>query len=292
MPKKATVIISFYNNLKALKLILSALNQQTIADFEVIIADDGSRTEVVEELSSLLKKYNYPIKHEWHTDKGFRKNRILNKAILAAESEYLIFIDGDCIPHPSFVEDHLFFSQPNRIVAGRRVLMSERMSNKVNETFIEHRKLSSFKFYWGLIIDSLIKKSRHVESAIYIPITAINKRFGNYKRGVKGCNFSVHKHGLLNINGFDMRYELPCVGEDTDIEYRLKLLGYEVFLPKFRLVQYHLFHKPLSRIRLKENNNIFSETIKNRTIKAPLGIGQIPKKDFPSHDETKNKSNF
>jgi glycosyltransferase involved in cell wall biosynthesis len=277
MPNKATVIISFYNNLKALRLILSALNQQTFSDFEVVIADDGSKQEITNEVVSLMGNYNYLIKHEWHEDKGFRKNRILNKAILASETEYIIFIDGDCIPHKSFVEDHLFFSQQNRIVAGRRVLMSEQLSARVDEKFIEKGKLFSFKFILAMLFDSLKKQSRHVESALYIPITSINKQFGNYNRGVKGCNFSVHKQGLVAINGFDMQYELPCVGEDTDIEYRLKLLNYEVFLPKFRLVQYHLFHKPLSRIRISINNNIFSETIKNKIIIAKLGINQLLK---------------
>ncbi|MCA1745451.1 MAG: glycosyltransferase [Bacteroidales bacterium] len=277
MSIKATVIISFYNNINALSLILSALNKQSISQFEAIIADDGSKPQITQEVTSMLDKYNYPIKHVWHEDKGFRKNRILNKAILASESAYIIFVDGDCIPHKSFVEDHLFFSQENRIVAGRRVLMSERLSARVNEPFIEKGKLFSFKFHLALLFDSLRKKSRHVESAIYIPITSINKKFGNRKRGVKGCNFSVHKKGLLEINGFDMRYELPCVGEDTDIEYRLKLLGYDVFLPKFRLVQYHLYHKPLSRIRVKENDLIFSDTIKNKTIKANSGLNQLSK---------------
>jgi glycosyltransferase involved in cell wall biosynthesis len=275
MSIKATVIISFYNNINALSLILSALNKQSINQFEAIIANDGSKPQITQEVASMLDKYNYPIKHVWHEDKGFRKNRILNKAILASESAYIIFVDGDCIPHKSFVEDHLFFSQENRIVAGRRVLMSERLSARVNEPFIEKGKLFSFKFYLALLFDSLRKKSRHVESAIYIPITSINKKFGNRKRGVKGCNFSAHKQGLLDINGFDMRYELPCVGEDTDIEYRLKLLGYDVFLPKFRLVQYHLYHKKLSRGGEKENNKIFFDTMKNGTMKAIYGIYAI-----------------
>jgi len=72
-----------------------------------------------------------------------------------------------------------------------------------------------------------------------------------------------------------MRYKLPCVGEDTDIEYRLKLLNYEVFLPKFRLIQYHLYHMLQSRDGVETNKVILLETIKYKRIKAALGINQL-----------------
>ncbi|HCX98961.1 MAG TPA: hypothetical protein DG754_02365 [Bacteroidales bacterium] len=273
---RASVVVSFFNNLSALKLILSALNLQSIKDFEVVIADDGSKPEIVKDISKLLSRYSFSIKHVWHEDKGFRKNEILNKAILVSNTEYIIFMDGDCIPHISFVADHLKFAKKKRIVAGRRVMMSERLSAKVSEDFIRNKKLFSLRFFVELLLDSFIKKSRYVESALFIPISFINKLFGNYKRGVKGCNFSLYKSGLLAVNGFDMRYKLPCVGEDTDIEYRLKLLNYEVFLPKFRLIQYHLYHKLQSRDGVETNKVILAETIKNKKIKAALGINQLP----------------
>ncbi|MDD2197403.1 MAG: glycosyltransferase [Bacteroidales bacterium] len=272
---RASVVVSFYNNLPALKLILTALNLQSIKDFEVVIADDGSKPEVVKDISKLLSRYSFSIKHVWHEDKGFRKNEVLNKAILASDTEYIIFMDGDCIPHISFVADHLKFAKLKRVVAGRRVMMSEKLSAKVNEDFVRKKKLFSFKFFVELLIDSFIKKSRHVESAFFIRLPFINKMFGNYKRGVKGCNFSLHKSGLLAVNGFDMRYKLPCVGEDTDIEYRLKLLNYEVFLPKFRLIQYHLYHMLQSRDGVETNKVILLETIKHKRIKATLGINQL-----------------
>ncbi|MCJ7978055.1 glycosyltransferase [Aeromonas veronii] len=91
---KASVIIAFYNNLKALKIILSALNNQFEDNFEVIIADDGSREDVVSEIKAIQTGFSYHIKHVWHEDKGFRKNKILNQAVLLASNEYMIFIDG------------------------------------------------------------------------------------------------------------------------------------------------------------------------------------------------------
>ncbi len=82
MSTKASVIISFYNNIRALQLILTALEQQDCSDFEVIIADDGSKPEIVEQINAWKNNFSYPLKHIWHEDKGIRKNRILNKAII------------------------------------------------------------------------------------------------------------------------------------------------------------------------------------------------------------------
>lgn len=280
MTTKASVIVSFYNNIRALQLILTALEQQDFSDFEVIIADDGSKPEIVEQINAWKNNFSYPLKHIWQEDKGFRKNRILNKAIIAAEADYIIFVDGDCIPHRSFVKDHLFFSRPERIVAGRRVMMSNFLSQKIEPNFIQRKKLFSFGFFLKILADSLRKKTRHAESGLYLPIPRINRWFGSTTRGVKGCNFSLFKKGLLAVNGFDMRYELPCVGEDTDIEYRLKLLGYEVFLPKFRIIQYHLYHEPLSRNLIKTNQLIFEDTIKSQRSRTKLGMNEISNEDL------------
>ena len=59
----------------------------------------------------MIEKYktelDIPIIHVWQEDNGFQKSQILNKAILASTTDYLIFTDGDCIPRKDFVETHL-----------------------------------------------------------------------------------------------------------------------------------------------------------------------------------------
>ena len=64
----------------------------------LIIADDGSRKDTYEMIEAIRPHLSYPVKHVWHEDKGFRKCDILNKAILASGTDYLLFSDGDCIP--------------------------------------------------------------------------------------------------------------------------------------------------------------------------------------------------
>ena len=50
---------------------------------------------------ALLCETGPDIEHVWHEDRGFRKCEILNRAILAASADYLIFTDGDTIPADS-----------------------------------------------------------------------------------------------------------------------------------------------------------------------------------------------
>ena len=104
---ETSVIISFYNKINYLKLVLAGFVNQSSKNFEIIIADDGSERQVVSELEQHSVYLPFQIKHVWHEDKGFRKNKILNRAVAASNSDYLIFVDGDCIPHKKFVEDHL-----------------------------------------------------------------------------------------------------------------------------------------------------------------------------------------
>lgn len=101
MPK-VTLIIPFYNKLDKLNLVFAALERQTFRDFEVIIADDGSKKDVVNALNDLIRKTSFPVNHVWHEDVGWRKNVILNSAVRVAKADYLVFLDGDCVPSDTF----------------------------------------------------------------------------------------------------------------------------------------------------------------------------------------------
>jgi glycosyltransferase involved in cell wall biosynthesis len=136
MKPEASLIISFYNNIQLLTLIFAALERQTCSAFEVIIADDGSKPEVVQQLKRLIQTKAFPVKHCWHTDDGWRKNAILNKAIQASQCDYLVFIDGDCIPHPRFIEEHLAHRKEGVVLTGRRVQLTPSMSSSLTETAV------------------------------------------------------------------------------------------------------------------------------------------------------------
>ncbi|MGA7722341.1 MAG: glycosyltransferase [Ignavibacteriaceae bacterium] len=265
---KASVILAFYNRIDYLKLVLAGFEQQSFKNFEIIIADDGSSTQVIKEVESISRFAPFPVTHIRQEDIGFRKNKILNKAIMSARSDYLIFIDADCIPHSEFVAEHFNNRKPKTCLTGRRVNLSERITRyltpgRIIEGFPERKLLM-------LVEDGIFGKSYDVEKAFYFRNQTLRNFINKKKRGILGCNFSIYKEDFLKINGFDERYEAPSIGEDSDVEFRLKLSGVEVKSLNNIAIQYHLFHKLQNRPQ--ENLILFEEVKKTGEYFTRFGI--------------------
>jgi len=265
---KVSLIISFYNKIDNLRLLFAGFENQSFKDFEIIIADDGSDNNIVTELEKEIIKSGLKISQVWQEDTGFRKNRILNKAILAASSDFLIFIDGDCIPHPEFVLEHYKSKTEGFCYTGRRVNLSEKLSNKIFYDYFRTGKLKNIS--GTLILDGLFGNSFDVEKGIYFRNKFFRKKVNQKYRGILGCNFSVHKSDLLSINGFDERYEAPSIGEDSDIQFRLEKNGVRIGSLNNMAVQYHLFHK--LQPRPQENLDLFENIKKLGKSFTPYGI--------------------
>ncbi len=265
---KATVIIAFYKNLDYLKLVLAGFERQTFKDFEIVLADDGTPVELFPELTEILNRTELNISHVWHEDKGFRKNKILNAAVKTARTDYLIFIDSDCVPHSKFVEEHLKYAESKTALTGRRVNLSEKITKQltpelISQGYLEHSTLK-------LIIDGLFGKSVDVEKGFYFKSDFLRKFVNKKKRGLLGCNFSLHKEDLIAINGFDERYEAPSVGEDSDVQYRLELQNVKIKSLNNIAIQYHLYHKP--QPRPKKNIFLFEKIKREKKPYTPYGI--------------------
>ena len=162
-----TLIIAFYNNINYLQLVLAGLERQTLPDFEVIIADDGSSPQNVEILKKIISESPLNIIHVWQEDKGFRKNKILNQAIVRAGSDYLIFIDGDCIPHREFIREHYQSRKIGAVLTGRRVNLSSALSKKLTPALVREGFLESNLLL--MLRDGLLGRSKDVEKGIYLP---------------------------------------------------------------------------------------------------------------------------
>jgi glycosyltransferase involved in cell wall biosynthesis len=269
MKALATIILSFYNKPDILKLVLAGFERQSEKAFEIVIADDGSNTDAVKALERIIQSSPLQIQHVWHKDEGWRKNIILNKAIVAAKSPYLIFVDGDCIPHRHFVKEHLNAREEGFILTGRRVLLSKNISEFLSFNKVRNGWLEKLLFPW-MLIERVAGKGQFVENALYFKYDWIRKRINNKRKGLLGSNFSLHKSDMLVVNGFDERYLAPYVGEDTDLEYRLRKHGFKFRHLKHLAIQYHLFHPRLEFNN--ENHALLQENMQRSSGYTPFGI--------------------
>ena len=235
---KASVIIAIYKDIEALHCILSGLTRQTEKAFEVIVSEDGDDPAVADYITTRAPR-ELRLRHLSQEDNGFRKTRAVNRAIADARADYLIFIDGDCIPHSQFVEMHLRHAEPTRICTARRVYLGPRESSKIRKQpevaqALENR-LGFFLRFISLHRDGIRDYEVGFASSLLHNIAK------NRQLGIMGCNFSCHKADMEKINGYNE--DLPGIGgEDDDLEWRFNGLGMFTKNIKFQAVTYHLYH--------------------------------------------------
>ncbi|HEX2921705.1 MAG TPA: glycosyltransferase [Bacteroidales bacterium] len=124
----ATVIIAYYKRLDFLDKIFCGLSNQSMKNFEVIVAEDDNSPETIEYLDRQREKRPFIIKHVSQEDKGFRKNMILNEALKIATSENILFLDGDSVPHSEFCRMYYNNLRGGIACFGRRVMMGEKIT--------------------------------------------------------------------------------------------------------------------------------------------------------------------
>lgn len=238
-PEAATVIISVYRDAAALRVILEALAHQTCPGFEVLVSEDGEDPAIAAVVQEACHRFSQLV-HLTQPDIGFRKNRALNRAILAAHGGCMIFIDGDCVPHPRFVESHLAYSKPGVVCSGRRIELGEKYSARMRAQPAIINELASPIRY--LLLAGQLRRDRIKNYELGFRSTLLQCLLGGRSTGLVGCNFSCQREDLFKINGFDEAYAAPGIGEDTDIEWRLRRIGVQVRNIKYVALQYHLHH--------------------------------------------------
>ena len=240
---KCSIIISVYKDTDSLDLILDSLSNQTIIPNEVIISEDGNSKEMVEYVNVAKDKYKkLDIIHLYQEDIGWRKTIALNRAIVASKYEYLIFIDGDCVPFDDFIENHVKQASKKIVLAGKRVELGEQITKEIRSKKLTVSKLTNN--YWLYAIKLIKDKTRHLEDILHISyksfLAPFVKKEVNY---IIGCNWSAFKEDILAINGFDETYKLPSVGEDVDLGWRFRGLGIELKSCRYNANLVHLYHK-------------------------------------------------
>ncbi|MEN9916587.1 MAG: Chondroitin synthase [Pseudomonadota bacterium] len=262
-----SVIITTYNRPDALHLILLALTQQTLQPNEVIIADDGSGDKTRLLIEQLQNQLNYPLKHIWQKDEGFQAAKIRNKAVLYANNSYLIFLDGDCIPFPDFIEQHHLLAERNWFVSGHRVLLEKKFTQKVLKEFLPIYKDSTRQW----LVYYFRRQTNRLFPLLRLPFNRLRKLSANRWQGAKSCNLGVWKEDFLTVNGFDESF-IGWGYEDSDLVIRLIRSGVKRKSGKFAISVIHLWHQQNDREKEPININLLKQIVKDQRIHAKIGI--------------------
>ena len=267
----STVIISVYKDDVALGLILKSLLAQSVSKFEVIVSEGGESDEI-KHCVDRFKSKDILLLHLTQEDKGFRKNIALNRAIKASNTEHLIFIDGDCIPHPSFVEAHQSCTRHGVTCTGRRLELGKAISDNLRTQKIDLSYLTNRMQYLLHCYALQRDDAKNIESGIFSK--TLQKLSEDREIRVLGCNFSSNKQDLIKINGFNEDYLAPGIGEDSDIDWRLLKSGVKIRNVKFSAIQYHLYH-PRAYSTSTENMAIFEKTKQSNDYTCRHGLENI-----------------
>jgi len=256
-----SLIISVYNDAVALNAVLNSVVNQTWKEFDVIISQDGDSNCFDE----ILNKYSLQLnlRHMQQADEGFLKNKMLNKVIRSISSEKLVFIDGDCILHPHFMEQYNLNIQEGRICMGRRIDLDP----------VTTELIKSGKKKYPRFVDMLKNKTTRIEEALYMPWLP---QLFHSKPKLLGCNMGWFKTDLIRLNGFDETYINPGYGEDSDIEFRAKKAGMEVFSVRYKAIQFHLDHsRPDRENAVSKSQVLFEERKKREDFRCQQGLEKI-----------------
>ena len=162
---RVSVIIAVYKYIQSLSLIITALKRQTYKNFEVIIAEDGENPQMKEYIENIK---DLDVKHTTQEDIGVQKARSQNNGIVASSGEYLIFIDGDCVPYTTFVEAHVALAKSRTVLSGRRVNLSEFLTQKIKSGILDILDIEKRLYkYIGLAFE----KNSKYEYGVYLSPT-------------------------------------------------------------------------------------------------------------------------
>jgi glycosyltransferase involved in cell wall biosynthesis len=102
-----TVVIPTYNRCGLLDATLRQFTRQTVpaADFEVVVADDGSSDATEQVTRSYADRL--AIGYHYQEDLGFRAGAARNAGARLARAPIVAFLDSGCLPGPAYVEEHL-----------------------------------------------------------------------------------------------------------------------------------------------------------------------------------------
>ncbi|MHB9025528.1 MAG: glycosyltransferase [Armatimonadota bacterium] len=276
IPASCSVIIAAYNNFATLQKVLWGYEAQTHAEFDVLIADDGSNAAFTDRLNAFTKTSPLQITHLWQPDEGYRKGAILNHAISSAFSEYLIFTDAEFVPRNDFVASHLRLARRGRYLTGGTIRQCE-IPPALHETLTEGDIKGQLLFDIGWLRRHAVTSPWLASRVAFRGLPArVCDLFTVQLETMVGCNASAFRDDLLQVQGFDETFGYG--GLDRDLGIRLNNIGVHGAQHQYSLCGVHLEHpRPYRSERtVAAQRKVMAQRRRKHTAYPRKGIERAP----------------
>jgi glycosyltransferase involved in cell wall biosynthesis len=264
-----SVVITTYNRSEALAQVLMGLSRQDDQNFEVIVADDGSSPAHRVAIGVAAEAAGLPVVHMWHPDVGFTASRVRNRGVSVANGDYIVFLDGDCIPEVDFIRRHRQLREAGYFVNGSRILLSESITTEV----IAGRCLVVGQSLWFWIKKNWSGDAGKLNGVLRLPDFPLRQVRTFLWRGIRSCNMGVWRNDFEAVNGFDESF-VGWGHEDADFVLRLHNLGLKRKNGFCATEVFHLWHQESSRLQAQENADRVEARRLTRQIQSTVGFLQ------------------
>ena len=266
---RLAVVPAVFNRPDMLAALFEGYLAQDCSNFEIIVADDGSRAETREVIERYQARATFRIAHVWQENTGYRASMIRNKAVAQSQADYVVFTDQDCVPRPDFLSNHARLAEPGWFVPGNRVLLAQTFTQQIlkNSKFVHDWPLSQW------MLRRLRGDINRFPPLLKLPEGPWRKLHPRRWRGAKTCNLAVWREDLVRVNGMDETYTGWGM-EDSDLVIRLLRAGVRHKSGRFAAPVLHLWHKENDRSKLEENQRRLQQLLSATHIRALKGMDQ------------------
>ena len=263
-PAKLGLIINTWQQPEALSRVLRAVSAQLSLPDEVLLAEDGSEDQTRAVFGRWSAGQAFATAHVWQQHDGFRRSRILNQAIARSTSDYLVFLDGDTVPHPQFVQDHRRLAKDGLFVQGHRALIGEKAVAWFGQGgFGADRRRALWR-----------RQVEGIKHAYRWPWPMARARTD--LKGIRGCNLGIWREHLVKVNGYNEAF-VGWGREDSELAVRLMNMGLVRLDVRGWALCSHLWHLQASRAGLSQNDDRLAEAQTSGATWCKLGLDQYLK---------------
>ncbi|MFN3650817.1 MAG: glycosyltransferase [Armatimonadota bacterium] len=216
--RRITVVLPTYNRAESVRRCVLGILACDVEGLEVElrVVDDGSPDNTAEVIEEVRRRYDGPIRLVYDRQPNAGQSSARNRAIRAAETDVLLFIDDDCVPDPGWIRGLVSadWSPGVGAVGGR--LVAAQKGNWISD-YCRYIRYNEFPPDDG-------------------PLTFVNS-----------ANCAYLARALQEVDGYEC--SLPR-GVDHDLGWRVMLAGYRMLYQPEAVV--HHFHRESLRVVLKD----------------------------------------